>query len=66
MPMVQHYVDHNHNMDNLKFTILEIIKTDKLNNDKILLQRECFWIHYLNPLTPNGLNLNNDLSCFLG
>lgn len=35
------------------------------DRDKILLQREAYWVHCLDILIPNGLNKEISFSCFL-
>lgn len=68
-PLVMHFIDKNHTPDDFQFTVLEQLKINKYNRvnlHKLLLQRECFWIHKLNTLIPSGLNNENELNCFLG
>ena len=60
IPACRHFYGNNHDFNkDAKFTIIEQIhdSTKSLKQrQKIILQRENFWITELNTLTPNGLN----------
>ncbi|OCT82243.1 hypothetical protein XELAEV_18024759mg, partial [Xenopus laevis] len=61
----QHWAECKHNVAQLRWQVLEEIKTNYANIDKKLLQRECFWIWKLDTLSAKGLNENRGLNCFL-
>lgn len=63
------FLERNHAPDDFEFTVLEQIQParyNKINLNRLLLQRESFWIYKLGTLVPGGLNNENELNCFLG
>ena len=54
-PVPSHFNSPDHKMEDMKFVILETIKTKDIHLRKI---RESFWIKKLQTLTPEGLNQN--------
>ncbi len=66
-PLAVHFLDFNHPITSLRYT--GIMKISSLRRggdlDQILFKKEAFWIHKLKMLTPYGLNVDFDLSCFL-
>ncbi len=65
-PVARHFNNYNHTTADLGYMGIEAVKMSPRggDRDKILLQRECFWIHFLDTLEPKGLN-EKPLSCFL-
>ncbi|OCT84158.1 hypothetical protein XELAEV_18022300mg [Xenopus laevis] len=61
----QHWTECKHNVAQLRWQVLEEVKSDYVNIDKKLLQHECFWIWKLGTLAPKGLNEIWGLNCFL-
>ena len=67
--IAKHYAEANHGSpSSLKFTGIERIEMPTRGGDilKRLAQREMQWIYTLNTMTPNGLNDDFSLKCFLG
>lgn len=66
-PMVKHCVSYGHSCDEIRFWGLEIVKKSIRggNWSKTLLQREQWWLYFLDTDGPNGMNECADLSCFL-
>ncbi|XP_077163796.1 uncharacterized protein LOC143831932 [Paroedura picta] len=67
-PMVTHFMEKGHKPEDLLFFGLEQISTvghHKMDINKILRQRESFYIYSLETMSPKGLNTNLELSCFL-
>ena len=65
--VARHFNAHNHSDESLRYMGIEVVSTPSRSGDreKLLLQRECFWIHCLDTLEPKGLNEEITLSCFL-
>ena len=66
-PVARHFTTAGHTVCDLKFQGIEHVKPINRggNRDKLLLQREAFYIHYLQTEFPRGLNEELSLSCFL-
>lgn len=65
-PIVQHFLDKQHVFNDLKVSVLEVVEAKQtIDHQKLLLQREVYWIYRLNTLYPNGLNSETDFSVFL-
>lgn len=62
LPVPHHFEEANHNIAQLRYQILEHIPRPRRggNHIKLLKQRESYWIHRLNSLSPNGLNRDFD------
>lgn len=60
LPVSKHFVDANHSERDLKFMILDHIPIQRTGGDRILRlkKKELMWIHTLNTLNPNGLNVD--------
>ena len=56
-----------HDICTLRFQGIEMVKPLKRggDRDRVLLQREAYWIHELNTVFPKGLNEELSLHCFL-
>lgn len=56
--VARHFLEHRHQVSDLKWCVLEQINTHLESNQfkKRLLSREIFWIHQLDTLCPGGLN----------
>lgn len=65
--MAAHFVEANHPIASLKYIGIEKVSLPRRggNLENLLSRREYFYIHYLNTLAPNGLNVDYDLKCFL-
>ncbi|OCT76157.1 hypothetical protein XELAEV_18031349mg [Xenopus laevis] len=61
----QYWTECRYNVAQLRWQVLEEVKSEYTNSDKKLLQRECFWIWKLGTLAPKGLNESWGLNCFL-
>ena len=57
-PVAQHFNHTNHSADNLRCEIIEALKTDPEDSDS-RLSRETHWIHQLQTLHPNGMNVRD-------
>lgn len=66
-PVAVHFNDQKHDISSLRFTGIELVPLPPRggDHDKLLKQRECFWIHTLQTLTPKGLNDELNLNVFL-
>lgn len=64
LPPPHHFLENGHNVSQLRFQILEQITPLRRGGDriKLLKQREAYWIHQLDTLTPKGLNREWDVS----
>lgn len=60
LPVSKHFLDANHSERDLKFMILDHIPVQRTGGDRILRlkKKELMWIHTLNTLNPNGLNVD--------
>ncbi|OCT71500.1 hypothetical protein XELAEV_18034476mg, partial [Xenopus laevis] len=67
LPVSKHFVEKGHSDSELKFMVLEEVRTHMGGGDHELLlrKREAWWIHQLNTLAPNRLNKDYDLYVFL-
>ena len=67
-PLTAHYVEMGHSPEDFKFVVLEVVSAqpfEKIDIERVLLQKEAAFIHRLNTLAPEGLNNEMDLSCFI-
>ncbi|CAB1337497.1 unnamed protein product [Coregonus sp. 'balchen'] len=62
-----HFVQTGHPISSLRYIGIEMVKMSRREGDieRKLLQRESFWIHRLNTLSPLGHNEEFDLKPFL-
>lgn len=62
-----HFVQAEHAISSLRYIGIEMVKMSRRggDNERKLLQRESFWIHRLNTLSPLGLNVEFGLKPFL-
>ncbi|XP_041428559.1 uncharacterized protein LOC121396962 [Xenopus laevis] len=63
--LAKHYFEQGHNVAQLRWQILEVVRNDAGNDKTSLLRRESFWIWKLKTLWPKGLNENFSLTCYL-
>ena len=66
-PVARHFNTTKHDICTLRFQGIEVVNPLKRggDRDKLLLQREAYWIHVLNTVFPKGLNEELLLNCFL-
>ena len=66
-PVAEHFLEADHPVSALRYIGIEKVPVPRRGGDldNTLLKREAFWIHFLNTLTPNGLNVDFDLRPFL-
>lgn len=60
LPVPKHFCEMDHREKDLRFMVLDHIPTQRRGGDRglMLKKRELMWIHKLNSLTPNGLNVD--------
>ena len=65
-PVTRHFNAVGHKICDLRFQGIELVKPLKRGGDreKLLLQREAWWIHNLQTEHPKGLNEELLLGCF--
>lgn len=65
--VARHFNEFGHDMCSLRFQGIEFVSPLKRggDRDKVILQREAFWIHTLQTEHPKGLNEELLLGCFL-
>lgn len=64
--MVRHFFEHNHNVSDIKWQIIEQIEVRAYSDVVMqLLRWESYWINKLGTLAPNGMNENFNLNIFL-
>lgn len=65
--VARHFNSHNHSLSDLHYMGIELVNMPRRggNRDRILLQREAYWIHSLDTLIPNGMNEEISFACFL-
>ncbi|XP_053556225.1 uncharacterized protein LOC128647464 [Bombina bombina] len=65
-PVPRHFVDRQHRVSDLKYTIIDHIPPLSRGGDrnKLLLQRESRWMYKLETVTPKGLNAFLDWQIF--
>ncbi|OCT82948.1 hypothetical protein XELAEV_18025483mg [Xenopus laevis] len=63
----RHFSEAKHHVSQLKWKVLEVVKRPQRggNWDKLLLQREAWWIEKMDSTKPLGMNDFNSLKCFL-
>ncbi len=66
-PVAQHFANSRHSVSTLQYIGIEAVKCPRRGDDmnKLLLQREAFWIFTLDTLSPRGLNEDFDIRPFL-
>lgn len=64
-PLVDHFNIARHTEQDFKHTVLYVGKNQGQALEIELLRSEAYWIDFLNTTIPKGMNINNDLSCFL-
>ena len=66
-PVARHFSDLGHKVDDLKCIGIEKVWLNRRggNHERLLLQRECYWIHTLKTLFPMGMNEECNMSPFL-
>ena len=66
-PIARHFNSIGHDICTMRFQGIESVNPLKRggDRDRLLLQREAFWIHSLNTEYPKGLNEELMLNCFL-
>lgn len=64
-PLVDHFILAKHSEQDFKHTVLYVGKKHGQALGTELLRSEAFWINSLNTISPLGMNMNNNLSCFL-
>lgn len=64
-PLVDHFTVAQHSECDFKHTVLHVGKKQGHALELELLRSEAFWINLLSTISPSGMNINNDLSCFL-
>ncbi len=66
-PVAQHFANSRHSVSTLQYIGIEVVKCPRRGGDinKLLLQREAFWIFTLDTLSPRGLNEDFDIRPFL-
>lgn len=65
-PLVSHYLQHT--VDDYKVWVIlntRLLLIVKADVNRILLQKEAYWIHTLDTIFPRGLNVYFDLTAFL-
>lgn len=65
-PVACHFIECAHPVSSLRFQGIEQVTLSRGGNiDKVLCQRELFWIHTLDALHPKGLNVDFDMGVML-
>ena len=66
-PVALHFKQAGHNISTLRYVGIEKVEKPPRggNVERRLLQREMFYIHFLNTMAPQGLNEEFDLKPFL-
>lgn len=64
-PLVEHFSKKGHGEQDFFHTVLHVGKGQGQALENELLRTETFWINYLNCVSPFGMNVNIDFSCFL-
>ncbi|CAJ0946009.1 unnamed protein product, partial [Ranitomeya imitator] len=67
LPIPHHFLSKGHSVSQLRFQVIEQVTPPRCGGNRIsiLKQREAFWIHKLNALTPKGLNRDHDLQSLI-
>ena len=62
-----HFKQAGHDVSALRYVVVEYVNSLPRRGDhgKRLLQRETFWIYFLNTMSPSGLNEGFDVKPFL-
>ena len=62
-----HFNELKHDVSHLRYMGIHVVNMLKHggNRYRLLLQTEAFWIDFVQTLTPNGLNEDFPLTCFL-
>lgn len=66
-PVARHFLKEGHQISQLRFMAIELVRKPKqgLSHDRLILQRELFWMYKLDTRAPKGLNEDCDLTPFL-
>ena len=66
-PVAAHFKKAGHNLNNLRYVGVEKVEKPPRGGDldRLLLQRETYWIYFLNTMSPDGLNEEFDIKPFL-
>lgn len=66
-PVAAHFVEAGHSVSALKYIGIEKVSLPRRggNLERLLSQRENYYIHFLRTLAPFGLNVEFELKCFL-
>ena len=66
-PVAMHFMSAKHNVASLKYQGIEHVKCPRRGGDvnRLLLQRESFWIYTLNTMSPKGMNEDFSINHFL-
>lgn len=67
LPVPRHFLEQGHTVMDLTFSIIDHVPSLRRggNREKILKQREVWWINKLRTLYPLGLNLDYPFQVFL-
>ena len=66
--MAAHFIKMGHNISSLRYWGIEKVEKPPRGGDhnRLLLQREAYYIYTLNTMSPHGLNEEFDIKPFLG
>lgn len=66
-PIARHFNNVKHDICTLRFQGIEVVHPLPRggDRDRVLLQQEARWIHFLDTVFPRGLNEELVLNCFL-
>lgn len=66
-PVAAHFKKAGHNLNNLRYVGVEKVEKQPRGGDleRLLLQRETYWIYFLNIMSPDGLNEEFEIKPFL-
>lgn len=64
-PLVEHFVRMGHGESDFVHTVLYVGREHGEALENELLRTETYWINYLKCISPQGMNMNVDFSCFL-
>lgn len=64
-PLVEHFLSAGHKEDDFFHTVLHVGRSKGKDLLTELLKTEVYWIHRLGTISPAGMNISLDLSCYL-